>query len=298
LFSAGKRVCTMALKSVKRLHAAHSEPIDDLSTYRPLPSRTLKELDPFLFLNHHGPQVYPPNNEGLPFGPHPHRGFETVTFILDGDLMHQDSGGYKSVIEKDGVQWMRAGKGLIHNESSSPDFLKKGGNFECLQLWVNLRAKDKMTAPVYTGLQDPEIPKVLTDDGKAIIRPCSGNWKGTEGPFDSISRISMAWAVFKTAGGKVDLDIPAEHTVFFYVARGKLRVNGVEANFRQLVEFNYEGEQLNIEALSDDTILLIGHALPFKEPVVSYGPFVMNTMREIQEAQRDFQMGKFGVWKW
>jgi len=283
------------LRTIKRLHQAISDPIDDLSTHRPLPSRTLSQLDPFLFLNHHGPQIYPKNNGGLPFGPHPHRGFETVTFILDGDLQHQDSGGYTSVIEKDGVQWMRAGSGLIHNESSSPKFLKNGGNFECLQLWVNLRAKDKMTAPVYKGLQDPEIPKVTVDDGKAVIHVCSGKWGGVEGPFDSISGIRMAWVVFKN-GGKIEETIPEDHTIFFYVARGKFRVNGSEAAYRQLVEFNYEGELLQVEALQDDSILLIGHCLPFKEPVVSYGPFVMNTQREIVEAQRDYQLGKFGKW--
>jgi len=210
--------------------------------------------------------------------------------------MHQDSGGYKSVIKKDGVQWMRAGSGLIHNESSSPEFLKSGGNFECLQLWVNLRAKEKMTKPVYTGLQDADIPKVSCDDGKTIIHACSGNWKGVEGPFESISGITMAWVVFQK-GGKLDLTIPAEQTVFFYTTRGKLRVNGVETSFRNLVEFNYDGDELHVEALADDSILLIGHCLPFKEPMVSHGPFVMNTRQEIFEAQRDYQMGKFGVWK-
>src|SRR5690349_21652213 len=124
------------MRSIKKIHSSEYRPIADLVTYSPMPTRSLEMLDPFLFLNHHGPQVYSPDNDGLPFGPHPHRGMETVTFILDGDIMHKDSGGHESIIREGGIQWMTAGSGLIHAEVSSDEFMDKGGPLEILQLWI------------------------------------------------------------------------------------------------------------------------------------------------------------------
>ena len=134
-------------RTIRALHEAFRDDIAVLVTRRPLPGPRITALDPFLFLNHHGPQVYPPRNQGLPFGPHPHRGFETVTFILDGELTHLDSGGHASVIYAGGVQWMTAGRGLVHAEISSDAFKARGGPLEILQLWVNLPGRLKMTAP-------------------------------------------------------------------------------------------------------------------------------------------------------
>ena len=132
-------------------HPAIRDDIGDLTTRRPLPGPGLDQLDPFLFLNHHGPQVYPANNRGLPFGPHPHRGFETVTFILEGSLAHADSAEHQSVIHAGGVQWMTAGSGIVHAEVSPPEFLHDGGPLEILQLWINLPASLKMSEPRYVG---------------------------------------------------------------------------------------------------------------------------------------------------
>src|SRR5688572_10367646 len=156
------------MKTVKGLHGAMRADIGELVTYQALPVSTLDiaRVEPFIFLNHHGPQVYPPNNAGLPFGPHPHRGFETVTFILAGDLLHKDSGGHQSLIGAGGVQWMTAGSGLIHAEVSSEEFKAEGGPVEILQLWVNLPARLKMTAPRYRGLRAGEIPTVEVDGGR------------------------------------------------------------------------------------------------------------------------------------
>ncbi len=156
-------------RTVARLHPARRDDIGDLITRRPLPGADLPQVDPFLFLNHHGPQTYPPNNRGLPFGPHPHRGFETVTFILEGELSHADSGGGESIIGPGGVQWMTAGSGLIHAELSPESFKRDGGPMEILQLWVNLPSRLKMTAPNYVGLQAADIPKVALDDGRVTV---------------------------------------------------------------------------------------------------------------------------------
>lgn len=268
--------------------------MQDLKTWRALPTAEVEYLDPFLFLNHHGPQDFPPNNTGLPFGPHPHRGFETLTFVIEGDVVHKDTGGGKDVIEAGGIQWMTAGSGLIHSEVSSEKFKKAGGREEILQLWMNLPARLKMTKPRYYGLKEKDIPAIALDGGKVKLQLISGEWEGTKGAVDSptdlhISRIDMQ------AGGTFKTTIPAERTIFFYVVRGRVTVNGQEAATHNLVEFAYEGNALEVETL-EDAIILLGHAVPFNEPVVAHGPFVMNTQQEIAQAVRDYQMGKMGEW--
>ncbi|MBZ5856113.1 pirin family protein [Flavihumibacter profundi] len=279
------------MRTIKKIHLAENAPIADLVTYRALPTNSIDHIDPFLFLNHHGYQVYPKNNRGLPFGPHPHRGFETVTFILQGDLSHNDSGGSESIIKEGGVQWMTAGKGLIHAEVSSPEFMKNGGPLEILQLWVNLPAKLKMTAPKYTGLQKNEIPEISLDNGKVTIQVISGNWEDTKGAFSPLVDIQLA-TIFLKPGGTYNTSINPARNIFFYVVKGKVMVNGHEAQIHQLVEFNNDGDAIKIEA-SEDSIILFGHALPLNEPIVAQGPFVMNTETEIRQAYQDYRNGKF-----
>ncbi|MCX2740339.1 pirin family protein [Pontibacter anaerobius] len=283
------------MRKIKKIHKAISAPIDDLVTYRALPTNSVDYIDPFLFLNHHGPQVYKPDNRGLPFGPHPHRGFETLTFILDGDIMHQDTGGGKDVIQAGGVQWMTAGRGLIHAEVSSEKFKKEGGPMEILQLWFNLPAKYKLTDPKYIGLQKDQIPAVAEDNGKVNVHVVSGKWGATEGPIPSLSDIHMASIELQECGS-FTTSVPAERNIFFYVVRGSVKVNGEKAEKLNLVEFANDGEEMQVEAL-ENSYILFGHAKPFNEPIVAHGPFVMNTEEEIHEAFRDYQQGKMGSWE-
>ncbi|GAB2530159.1 pirin family protein [Rufibacter soli] len=283
------------MRTIKKVHKAEYSPIADLVTYSPLPSRSLQQIDPFLFLNHHGYQEYKPHNRGLPFGPHPHRGMETVTFILAGDIMHKDSGSHESVITAGGVQWMTAGRGLIHAEVSSEEFKQNGGPLEILQLWVNLPAKHKMTEPRYEGLQKEQIPSFTVDEGKVTVNLVSGSWNGQQGAFETLSDILLSTIYFQP-GAKLTIPVPAERNIFFYIIKGTLTVNGQPVAFRNLVEFNNDGTDLTVEA-SEDSILLFGHAVPFKEPMVAQGPFVMNTQAEIHQAYADYQAGKFGSWK-
>src|SRR4051812_46158212 len=172
------------MRNIKKLHQPVSAPVGDLATLRVLPNRTIDYLDPFLFLNHHGPQVYQPGNRGLPFGPHPHRGMETVTFIIDGDISHKDSSGHESVINSGGVQWMTAGSGLIHAEVSSDTFKKEGGPLEILQLWINLPAKLKMTQPFYKGLQKEEIPFLVKNSDSVKIDLIAGSFENNKAAFN------------------------------------------------------------------------------------------------------------------
>ena len=274
---------------------AVSAPISNLITYRALPTREVEYIDPFLFLNHHGPQTYGPNNSGLPFGPHPHRGFETLTFILEGDIMHQDTGGGRSVIEKGGVQWMTAGSGLIHAEVSSDKFKREGGPLEILQLWFNLPARYKMVKPNYIGLQQDEIPTVTEDEGRVKVNVISGKWGNVQGPVNSLSGIDMS-SIALHPGGTFATEVAAGRNIFFYVVRGRVNVNGQPVSKLHLVEFENEGEEVTVEA-QEDAVVLFGHAEPFNEPVVAHGPFVMNTEQEIQEAFRDYQQGKMGTWQ-
>ncbi|WP_237586893.1 pirin family protein [Pontibacter russatus] len=271
-----------------------SAPLGNLVTYRALPTREVEYIDPFLFLNHHGPQTYGPNNSGLPFGPHPHRGFETLTFILEGDIMHQDTGGGRSVIQKGGVQWMTAGSGLIHAEVSSDKFKREGGPLEILQLWFNLPARYKMVKPNYIGLQQDEIPTVTEDGGRVKVNVISGKWGSVQGPVRSLSGIDMSSIEIKQ-GGSFTREVAASRNIFFYVVRGRVNVNGQPVSKLHLVEFGNEGEEVKVAA-SEDAVVLFGHAEPFNEPVVAHGPFVMNTEQEIQEAFQDYQQGKMGTW--
>jgi redox-sensitive bicupin YhaK (pirin superfamily) len=280
----------MQARTLKRLHPAHRDDIGDLTTRRPLPGPAIAQLDPFLFLNHHGPQVYPPDNRGLPFGPHPHRGFETVTFILDGELSHLDSGGHESVIGPGGVQWMTAGSGLVHAELSPASFKRAGGPLEILQLWVNLPSRLKMTTPNYLGLQGDAIPKVERDG--ATIEVVSGEVAGVTGPFPSLIGIEMS-VVRLAPGGALDLPVTRGRAVFLYVVSGEIVVGGKPVPRWNLVELNDDGDAVAFEAPSGAMVLL-GHAAPIGEPIFSHGPFVMNTREEILQAIDDYNAGKFG----
>jgi quercetin 2,3-dioxygenase len=287
----------LTMKNVVGTHRALRADIGELVTFQAIPNATLaiERVEPFIFLNHHGPQVYPSGNGGLPFGPHPHRGFETVTFILAGDLMHKDSGGYESLIRAGGVQWMTAGRGLIHAEVSSEEFKAEGGPVEMLQLWVNLPARLKMTEPRYRGMQRGEIPTVVTDGGRVELSVVSGSWEGASGPFETLTDVSLSVARF-AQGGRLRVEVEAGRSVLCYVVSGALKVNGRAAEARHTVEFGDEGEGVAVEAESE-AVLLLGHATRNREPIASYGPFVMNTREELEQAVRDYRAGRFGVWR-
>jgi redox-sensitive bicupin YhaK (pirin superfamily) len=282
------------MRTIKTTHKAVFDPIDDLITYRamPTPLMTMNELDPFIFLNHHGFQQYPPYNNGLPFGPHPHRGFETVTFILEGDLVHKDSHSGESIIKAGGIQWMTAGSGLIHAEVSSEAFKETGGPLEILQLWINLPARFKMTPPNYIGLQKNEIPEVPLADG-ITAHIVSGTWSGVEAPIKPLTDIHLAWIDFKKFG-QATFRVPLDKNILLYVIKGQVKVNNVPIPYHYLVEFSHDDEIIMLQP-EDEAIVLFGYATPFNEPFVAYGPFVMNTREEITQAYEDYDRGLFGL---
>lgn len=282
-------------RTVLQQFPAQRDDIGDLITRRPLPGPGIEQLDPFLFLNHHGPQTYPRNNQGLPFGPHPHRGFETVTFILQGELSHLDSGGHESIIGAGGVQWMTAGSGLVHAELSPQSFKREGGPLEILQLWVNLPARLKMTAPAYVGLQGADTPTIT--EPLAEVRLISGDYvsstqRSERGPIDSLTGLCLM-TVHLQPGARLSLPAPVGHNVFLYVVDGQASIAGTALQCHHLVKLSDTHDSVTVEATACAT-LLYGHGAPLGEPVASYGPFVMNTREEIQQAFADYQAGKFG----
>ena len=279
----------MTNRTILAIHPALRDDIGDLTTRRPVPGPRLDHLNPFLFLNHHGPQTYPPNNRGLPFGPHPHRGFETVTFILDGSLAHADTGGHQSIIEAGGIQWMTAGSGLVHAELSPETFLRQGGGMEILQLWVNLPARLKMTAPRYTGLQRDAIPSIAIAGG--TLNLIAGEFAGQTGPVASLTSMFMS-TVSLNASATTVLDAPAGRQVFLYVVQGEIEIAGTRIPRFNLVHLS-EGDAITLAA-TQNSVLIFGHADPIDEPVVFGGPFVMNTEQEIRQAYADYRAGLFG----
>ena len=235
------------MRTVKKSYPALRDDIADLVTRRPVPGPGLDRLGAFLFLNHHGPQTYPAPNNGLPFGPHPHRGFETVTVILEGSLAHYDSGGHESVIDAGGVQWMTAGSGLIHAELSPESFKQQGGDLEILQLWVNLPAALKMTAPRYSGVQKEKIPHLPLGDNSGVMELIAGEYNGTQGPIVPLTGVFMS-VVRINSGATVTLPAPQDRDIFLYVVTGSLSISGESVPKWHLVELNDEDDQLQITA--------------------------------------------------
>jgi redox-sensitive bicupin YhaK (pirin superfamily) len=283
----------MGFRTIRRVHPGVRGDLGDLITQRPLPNPHLDQVDPFLLLDHHGPQTYPPHNQGLPFEPQPQRGFESVTFILDAMLAHRDSAGHASIIGAGGVQWMTAGSGLVHAETAPPEFLLEGGPLEMLQLWVNLPPPLKMTPPRYVGLQRPDIPAVRLDGGKVTLNLIAGAWNGTAGPVQSLTGVFMSTIEIQ-AGGRVRVRGLQGRNVFLYLVRGVIDVDGDKAAAFHLAELNEDGDELELLAESD-ALVIFGHATPIGEPVVRDGPFVMNTRGEIAQAIGDYQAGRFGA---
>lgn len=280
----------MTQRSILAVHTARPERLGGLETRNPL-SEPIRSFDPFLILGHHGPQVFGPNNGGMPFDDHPHRGFETVTFILEGAVVHTDSSGHRRVVNKGGVQWMTAGAGVVHNEQVTPAFLKEGGLLEVIQLWINLPARLKTAPPTYVGVQANAIVSCPLEGESGMLHLVSGRYGEATGPIQSLTHVFMSW-VDLTAGARVRLPAPSGRTILLYVIRGDVRIAGRTATGGDLVKFADDGDAIDM-ATSSDAALLFAHADPIDEPVAARGPFVMNTEEEVAQAFRDYRAGAF-----
>jgi redox-sensitive bicupin YhaK (pirin superfamily) len=244
------------------------------------------ELSPFLLLDHFGPASFAPAEKPRGVGWHPHRGFETVTVLLDGEVEHEDTAGNGGRIGAGDVQWMTAGSGLLHKEFHSEAMTRQGGRFHGLQLWVNLPAKFKMTPPRYQTLLAKDIPVV------DAVRVIAGEFRGVRGPAQTFTPVNLLLASVR-GGAKLRIDLPEGFSTALYVAEGDISVNGEAAHAGELVVLDRKGEEIVIDAASD-AIVFVMNGAPIDEPVVGYGPFVMNSTREIQQAFADYHAGRLG----
>ncbi len=252
-----------------------------------------KELSPFLLLDYVAPYEFPPSNRRRGVEAHPHKGFETVTIAFQGQIEHRDSSGGGGKIGPGDVQWMTAGSGIVHEEFQSEEFTRKGGVFQMVQLWVNLRAQDKNTKPHYQNLVKAQIPVVALPNEAGAVRVIAGEYGGGEGPAKTFTRINL-WEMNLRSGKSTELPLPDGHTSAFLVLSGEVAVNGqADAAECDLAIFARTGSGINITARRDARLLVMDGE-PIAEPVVGRGPFVMNTYAEIQQAFEDYQLGRMG----
>jgi redox-sensitive bicupin YhaK (pirin superfamily) len=252
-----------------------------------------RDLSPFLLLDYAGPHRFDPATQPRGVGQHPHRGFETVTIVYEGEVEHRDSTGAGGRIGPGDVQWMTAASGILHEEFHSHDFTRTGGTLEMVQLWVNLPAKDKMAAPGYQTLLNADIPSVDLPDGAGTVRVIAGEYAGHRGPARTFTPIDV-WDVRLDAGKAAAFALPEGRMLALVVLKGTVLVNGSEVvREAQMVTLARDGRDVSLEANTDATVLLLGGE-PIDEPIVGYGPFVMNTQQEISDAVADFNSGKFG----
>ena len=251
------------------------------------------ELSPFLLLDYAAPYTFPPGNGRRGVGAHPHKGFETVTIAYQGELEHRDSSGGGGKIGAGDVQWMTAGNGIVHEEFHSADFTRKGGPLQMVQLWVNLRAKDKSAKPGYQTLPKAKIPNVVLPKEAGFVRVISGEYAGQKGPARTFTPINL-WDLNLRDGKTVRLALPNGHTTALLVLGGEILVNDErDAGEGDLAIFARSGEGITVEAKSDAKVLLMDGE-PIDEPIVGQGPFVMNSRAEIQKAFEDYQLGRMG----
>ncbi len=263
-------------------------PVRSLFTYNGDAAR----FSPFLLLDFAGPADFPPAARPRGVGQHPHRGFETVTIVLDGELAHRDSTGNGGVIGKGDVQWMTAGAGILHEEFHSPAFTQSGGRLKAVQLWVNLPAKSKMASPGYQAILASDIPEVPLPAGGGSLRVIAGSHGGSSGPARTFTPMNV-WDI-RMEKGSNSFQLPAGWNTLLVVLEGTIQANGsVIAREAQVVALERAGETVQIEAAGAARVLLLAGE-PIDEPVVGYGPFVMNSRQEIMRAIEDFNSGRFG----
>ena len=257
------------------------------------PALSMQRMDPFIMLDYGSKFFFPPAPSPKGVGVHPHRGFETVTIAYKGQVAHHDSFGNSGIINEGDVQWMTAASGLLHKEYHAESFAKTGGEFQMVQLWVNLPAKDKMSAPKYQAIANDQMTKVVLEDGKSYVEIIAGKFKDQLGPAKTFTEVHLQNAIL-AKGMKVDFDFPATQNTFLIVIEGSVKVNGdALVAVDHFVEMDKKGTLFNIEA-TEDAKVLVASGEPIGEPIAAHGPFVMNTRDELVQAFNDYNDGKFG----
>jgi redox-sensitive bicupin YhaK (pirin superfamily) len=280
------------------IHKIGRSPFVNMGAIRlrqPLPANDIEEVDPFILLHHYGPFEISPEKNPMDLGPHPHRGFEPVTFLIQGEQLHRDSLGNESVVKAGDVQWTTAGRGIIHAEGPHREFVERGGTLEGIQLWINLPASKKMIQPNYQHVKDAEFNEVISEDGLINSKVIAGSFGETNGKIQTQTPLDV-FMIDAQKGGQSFIPVKENHQAMIYLIHGQVTINNsivLRKDSDQMITFQQDGAGFTIEA-SDDAKLLFLSGEPIREKVVNWGPYVMNTQTEILEAMRDFQMGKMG----
>lgn len=286
------------MTKLKTIQHTVTSPLVNMGPIRlrqPLPAKGIENVDPFLLLHHYGPYAISEFNNPFDLGPHPHRGFEPITLLFKGEQFHRDSLGNEMVVKAGGVQWTTAGRGIIHAEAPTKEFVKKGGDLEGIQLWLNLPAKYKMITPNYQHLEDEEIPKIISKDQKVQLNIIAGNQSDVYGKILTQTVVNVFTAKAKE-NGQIEIEIPENHQSLIYLLDGEILINDtavLQKGAHQMVTFHQDGNTIKFKAQKESSILILSGA-PIKEKITQYGPYVMNTQTEILEAMRDYQQGKMG----
>ena len=283
------------LKTIQHTVASPFVNMGPIKLRQPLPIQGIENVDPFLLLHHYGPYAISEFNNPFDLGPHPHRGFEPITLLFKGEQFHRDSLGNEMVVKAGGVQWTTAGRGIIHAEAPTKEFVKKGGDLEGIQLWLNLPSTHKMMLANYQHLEDEQIPKLFSQDKKVQLNIVAGNQSIKSGLIKTKTEVNVFTAIAQEKG-EMSIDIPENHQSLIYLLEGEILVNDTEIlkkGENQMITFHQDGNSVKFEAKSQSTILILSGA-SINEKVTQYGPFVMNTQTEILEAMRDYNQGKMG----
>jgi len=281
-----------SIKTVGRSDFVNMGPIE---LRQPIPAQNIENIDPFILLHHYGPYAISEESNPFDLGPHPHRGFEPITFLIQGEQLHRDSLGNESVVTAGDVQWTTAGRGIVHAEGPTKEFVKRGGTLEGIQLWLNLPAEKKMIEANYQHVKNEAFKLILSEDEKVKIQIIAGQLQGKSGKISTQTSVN-AFMIDVEENGFHELAINKDHQSLVYLLNGSVVINGQELlkqDENQLVEFNSDGEGFSIEGNKNSKLLFLSGA-PLKEEVASWGPYVMNTQTEIMEALRDYQQGKMG----
>ena len=284
----------MKLNTIKRVGRSDFVNMGPIQLRQPIPTQEIEMVDPFILLHHYGPYQIDEENNPFDLGPHPHRGFEPITFLIQGEQLHRDSLGHESVVKAGDVQWTTAGRGIIHSEGPTKGFVKKGGTLEGIQLWLNLPAEKKLIQPNYQHVKNEDFNVIISNDGKVKTKVIAGKLEGKTGKITTQTSVN-AYIIDMEEGGEQTINIAKEHQSLLYLLNGNIDVNNenLTQDKNQLVELNQDGEGFNIKGNSKSKLLFLS-GMPFNEKVTSWGPYVMNSQTEIMEALRDYQMGKMG----
>jgi len=285
----------MKPKTIKHITTSDYVKMGDIDLRQPIPTKTIKNVDPFILLHHYGPYTIGKNSNPFDLEPHPHRGFEPITFLFQGEQLHRDSLGNNEIVKAGDVQWTTAGQGIIHAEGPTKEIVEKGGVLEGIQLWLNLPASKKMMNANYQIAKNENMPFVLSADGLIKTKIVAGKINNTLGNIKTQTEVNV-FMIEAKENGKSTFNIPENHNTILYLISGNITVlnETLKQDKNQFIQFNTGGNIIQIKALQNSQLLLLS-AEPIHEKVVTYGPFVMNTQSELIDAMNDYQNGKMGT---